>query len=332
VVLVTLLLVVGVSESARVNNFIVFVKLSVLVLFIGIGVFYINLDNWDPFIPPQLTDEHGNPLSGKFGVSGIMAAASWIFFAYVGFEAVSTAAAEAKDPQKDMPFGILGSLLVCTVIYMLVSSVLTGVVHYSRLDVPDPLAVAANEIGISWFKYAVKVGAIMGLSSVMLVLLYGQTRIFYIMSRDGLLPRVFSTVHPRYHTPYINTLLVGAAVAVAAGTVSLDALGNLVNLGTLLAFSLVCFSVLRLHYTHPALERPFSTPGKPFTPVIGIACCFYLIYFLPPDTFRAIGIYLVIGMAIYFLYGQFHSHLAHGEKPGSGDPVFVKAEHDPQVD
>lgn len=332
IVMVTMLLIVGVSESARVNNFIVFVKLSVLLLFICIGVLYIDLDNWHPFIPPQLTDEHGVPIEGKFGFSGIQAAASWIFFAYVGFEAVSTAAAEAKDPQKDMPFGILGSLIVCTVIYMLVSAVLTGVVHYSHLGVPDPLAVAANEIGISWFKYAVKVGAIMGLSSVMLVLLYGQTRIFYIMSRDGLLPQAFCKVHPKFHTPYVNTMLVGAAVAAAAGLVSLDALGNLVNLGTLMAFMLVCFSVFYLHYKSPEIERPFRTPGKPVTPILGILCCGYLIYHLPDDTFKAIGVYLAIGLAVYFLYGQFHSRLAREEKPLPGDPAFVKGPHDPQLD
>lgn len=285
VLAVTALLVVGISESARVNNFIVFVKVSVIFAFIVIGAFYIDTANWHPFIPPQLTDDHGELISGKYGVSGILRAASVIFFAYVGFEAVSTAAAEAKDPQKDMPFGILGSLFVCTVLYMLVSGVLTGIVPYTELNVADPMAVAADKIGLGWFAFLIKVGAIMGLSSVMLVLLYGQTRIFYIMSRDGLLPQFFCKVHPT-HTPYINTILIGVIVAVAAGVTPISVLGDLVSLGTLAAFMIVCVSVLYLRRAEPDLHRPFRTPWVPFVPVMGILFCGYLIAQMPMETFH----------------------------------------------
>ncbi len=329
---VTALLVVGISESARVNNFIVFVKVSVILAFIVIGAFYINTDNWDPFIPPQNTDPQGNPIDGEYGISGVLRAASIIFFAYVGFEAVSTAAAEAKDPQKDMPFGILGSLLVCTALYMLVSGVLTGIVPYTELNVADPMAVAVDKIGLGWFAFLIKVGAIMGLSSVMLVLLYGQTRIFYIMSRDGLLPQFFCKVHPKFHTPYINTILIGCIVAVAAGLTPISVLGDLVSLGTLCAFMIVCISVLYLRKTQPDLHRPFRTPFVPVVPVLGILFCGYLIAQMPLETFIQLKFFFLGGALIYIFYGRTHSHLAKGEKFEHGDPKFIKEPHDPQVD
>ncbi len=334
---VTALLIAGISESARVNNFIVFVKVSVIVAFIIIGAFYIDTSNWDPFIPPQSTDEHGEPIPGAYGISGVLRAASIIFFAYVGFEAVSTAAAEAKNPQKDMPFGILGSLVVCTVLYMLVAGILTGVVHYSHLNVADPIAVAVDTIGLGWFAFIIKVGAIMGLSSVMLVLMYGQTRIFYIMSRDGLLPSAFCKVHPKWHTPYINTITIGIVIAFAAGLTPISTLGDLVSLGTLAAFMIVCISVLYLRKAEPDIERPFRTPFVPAVPVLGVISCAVLLFgMFNSESGGAIAHYMfwfmLVGMVIYFVYGRKHSHLAHGEKPGHGDAVFVKEAHDPQVD
>lgn len=300
---VTLLLTVGVQESASVNNVIVAIKLSVIVAFVLIGVWYINTDNWVPFIP----ENTGVP--GEYGWSGVFRAASIIFFAYVGFEAVSTAAAEAKDPQKDMPFGIIGSLIVCTALYMAVAAVLTGVVPYPKLNVPDPIAVAVDEIGLGWFSFIIKIGAIAGLSSVMLVLLYGQTRIFYTMAKDGLLPQFISKVHPKFHTPYLNTLMVGAVVSLAAATMPIQELGDLVSIGTLSAFAIVCFSVLYLHYKQPQLKRPYSAPFKPWVPLGGIIMCGYLIGTMPLSTFIQLKFFFLAGLVIYFFYGQHHSHL-----------------------
>lgn len=314
---VTALLTIGVSESAKVNNFIVLVKLVVVILFILIGMFYVNLDNWVPFIP-----ENTGP--GHYGWDGIFRAASIIFFAYVGFEAVSTAAQEAKDPQKDMPFGIIGSLVVCTILYIGVSAVLTGIVPYKQLGVADPMAVAVDAIGLGWFAFVIKVGAIMGLSSVMMVLLYGQTRIFFVMSRDGLLPNFFSKVHHKFHTPHVNTMVVGLIVATAAGLTPISILGDLVSLGTLLAFMIVCFSVLYLRKKQPDLPRPFRTPLVPLVPLLGIATCGYLVYsiFFGRDGTGAIvltdsgahvlgltGPYLLVGALIYIVYGYRHSKL-----------------------
>lgn len=311
------LLVVGVSESAKFNNAIVFIKVTIVIMFIAIGAFYVNPDNWHPFIPE-------NTAPGVYGWDGVFRAASIIFFAYVGFEAVSTAAQEAKDPQKDMPFGILGSLLVCTILYMAVSAVLTGIVPYKELGVAEPIALAADKIGLGWFAFFIKIGAITGLSSVMLVLLYGQTRIFFNMSKDGLLPHAFSKVHPKFQTPHINTLTVGVLVAIAAATTPISLLGDLVSLGTLMAFIMVCYSVLRLRKTQPDLPRPFKTPYMPVTPILGMLTCGYLVYsiFFGHDESGAIvltksgaevlhytGPYMIVGILIYMVYGQFNSKL-----------------------
>lgn len=302
IMMVTTLLIVGIKESANVNNVIVAIKLTVIIAFILIGAFFVNMDNWMPFIP-----ENTGP--GKFGVDGVLRAASIIFFAYIGFEAVSTAAAEAKNPQKDVPFGILGSLAICTVLYMAVALVLTGVVPYASLNVADPMAVAVDAIGLGWFSFIIKVGAVAGLSSVMLVLCYGQTRIFYTMSRDGLLPAFFSRVHPKTNTPWINTLVVGTIVAITAATTPIGQLGDLTSLGTLAAFIIVCVSVLYLHYKEPNLKRPFVTPFKPWLPIIGILACGYLVAQLPMDTFIKLKVFFLIGLVIYFGYGRRHSKL-----------------------
>jgi len=257
---VTALLVVGISESASVNNVIVFIKVGVLLLFVGVGAMFIfehqadAIDHWTPFIPE-------NEGGFKYGMPGIFRAASVIFFAYVGFEAVSTAAAEAKNPQKDIPFGILGSLIACTILYMLIALVLTGVVDYSELGVPAPIALAVDRMGTDWFSILIKVGAVAGLSSVMLILTYGQTRVFYAMARDGLLPRFFSTLHDKFRTPWIGTIVLGTIIAVAAAFLPIEILGDLVSLGTATAFGIVCLSVMYLRTREKQLERPFSIPG-----------------------------------------------------------------------
>lgn len=330
---ITLLLIVGVSESATINNIVVFIKLAVVLLFVGIGIFYVNPDNWVPFIPE-------NEAPGVYGWDGVFRAASIIFFAYVGFEAVSTAAQEAKNPQKDMPFGILGSLLVCTVLYIGVAAVLTGIVDYRKLSVPDPMALAVDKIGLDWFSMLIKIGAITGLTSVMLVLVYGQTRIFYVMARDGLMPQIFAKVHSKFHTPYINTVIVGGVVAVAAGMTPISLLGDLVSLGTLAAFMIVCVSVLYMRKYHPELERPFRTPFMPFTPIFGILTCAYLsftifagfdaqgdIVITPSgrDVLHHVGPYMLVGMLIYALYGYRKSVLAHEMREELSENVAVTA-------
>lgn len=312
------LLVVGVSESAKVNNVIVFIKLAVVVMFIAIGAYYVSPDNWHPFIP-----ESTGP--GVYGWGGVFRAASIIFFAYVGFEAVSTAAQEAKNPQKDMPFGILLSLFICTLLYMGVAAVLTGIVPYAMLNVADPIAVAVDHIGLGWFAFLIKIGAITGLTSVMLVLLYGQTRIFFTMSKDGLLPKALSKVHPKFQTPYVNTMIVSLVVALAAGVTPISLLGDLVSLGTLVAFMIVCLTVLYLRKAEPNLPRPFRTPLMPITPILGIMTCGYLVYTIFFGGFFELtesgkkvleytGPYLLIGALIYAFYGRKNSLLLKSMK------------------
>ncbi len=299
---VTALLIVGVRESANVNNFIVLIKVSVILVFIGVGAFYVNPDNWKPFIPENTGHD------GEYGYSGVLKAAGVIFFAYIGFEAVSTAAQETRNPQRNVPIGILGSLVICTLLYILVSGVLTGIVPYKTLNVPDPMAVAVDQLGIGWLAVVVKIGAIMGLSSVMLVLVYGQTRVFFAMSRDGLIPAFFSTVHKKFQTPHLNTLFVGTVIAFAAGLVPLRTLGDLVSAGTLFAFSIICFSVLYLRYKQPEQNRPFKVPLYPVIPILGIIACLYLMYGLR-HTFWTLKFYFLAGLVVYFVYGQFRSKL-----------------------
>ncbi len=307
---VTAMLVVGVSESAKVNNVIVFVKVAVVLLFIGIGAFHIDPANWTPFIPEQVSDllPDGKEIH-KYGLFGVLSGASAIFFAYIGFESVSTAAQEAKNPQRDIPIGILGSLAVCTVLYMGVSAVLTGVVPYKDLGVAEPIALAADHMHLPWFSYLIKLGAIAGLSSVMLVLVYGQTRIFYMMGKDGLLPGLFSRMHPKFQTPHLSTILVGACVAFVAATWQIHDLGNLVSMGTLCAFVIVCFSVLYLRYTAPELNRPYRCPLVPVIPALGILICAGLMYSLGAQVFVQLSWYFIGGVLVYLVYGQFNSKL-----------------------
>ncbi len=306
---ITLILVIGIQESANFNSAIVIVKVTIVLIFIAIASAFVlkhpsvAAANWHPFIPPNEGE------FGKYGWSGIARAAGVIFFAYIGFDAVSTAAQEAKNPQRDMPIGILGSLVICTILYILVSGLLTGMVPYSALNVADPVAVGIDAAGIRWGSFLVKLGAIAGLGSVMLVMLLGQSRVFYSMSRDGLLPEWAGKVHHRFRTPYISSITVGLFVAIFASVIPIGILGELVSIGTLLAFVIVCAGVWILRIRRPDLHRPFKTPWVPFVPIMGIVISFALMASLPFDTWVRLFVWLAIGMAIYFGYSQHHSHV-----------------------
>ncbi len=299
----TTLLVMGTKESARLNNIMVVIKLFVVAAFIGLGAAYVNPAHWHPFMPAN------TGTFGSFGLSGILRGSAVVFFAFIGFDAVSTSAQEAKLPQRDMPIGILGSLTICTLLYLAVAAVLTGLVPYTELNVSDPIAKGVDVIGLTWFSVLIKVGALTGLTTVILVLLYGQGRIFYTMSHDGLLPRTFSQVHPRLQTPYISQILIGAVVTVTAALVPIDVLGELVSIGTLFAFVLVCGAVLYLRRSDAEVFRPFRVPGVPVVPILGILFCLLLMAGLPLMTWVRLAVWLVIGLAIYFSYGRTHSRL-----------------------
>ena len=301
--IMTWLLVVGLRESANINNVIVVIKVIVILLFIILGWNYINPENWVPFIPEN------TGTFGEYGWSGVVRAAGIIFFAYIGFDAVSTAAQEAVNPQKDMPFGILGSLVVCTILYILVGLVMTGIVPYLQLNNPAPIAVAidATGDGLAWLRPIIKIGALAGLSSVILVMLMGQPRIFFSMSKDGLLPKSFGKVHPKYKTPYITTILTGAVAMLVAGIFPIGLLGELVSIGTLLAFVIVCGGVLVLRYKQPNINRPFKTPFFPIVPILGMLSSLALMYFLPIDTWIRLIVWMALGVIIYFGYSRKHS-------------------------
>jgi APA family basic amino acid/polyamine antiporter len=309
--LVTTLLVIGIRESANVNNVIVVIKVGVVLLFIGLAAHAVDPANWHPFIPPN------TGVREQFGPTGVVAGAGVVFFAYIGFDAVSTAAQEAKNPQRDMPIGIIVSLLVCTVLYIIVSAIATGVLPYSQLDVPDPIAKVADAAGLGWISSLIKLGAIGGLSSVILVQLMGQSRIFFTMSKDGLLPPFVNKIHPKYHTPYITTILVGVAVAIPAGFLTVREAGSLVSIGTLLAFAIVSAGVLVLRIREPGLHRPFRTPLVWFVAPMGVLSALYLMWYLPLRTWERLIVWLAIGLAAYFLYGARHSKLA-GSSGASG--------------
>lgn len=305
IVIISCLLILGIKESVRFNNVIVITKVAVLLLFIGFGLSYIDTANWHPFIPAN-TGHFEN-----FGWTGVLTGAGVIFFAYIGFDAVSTAAQETINPQKNMPIGILGSLLICTILYVLVSLVLTGIVSYKELNVDAPVAYAINKTGpaLMWLRPLIKLGAIAGLSSVILVMLLGQPRIFYTMAVDGLLPKFLTKIHPRFHTPYITTIIVGVVAAILAGILPIHILSQLVSIGTLLAFTIVCGSIIVLRKVQPETSRPFRTPWVPFVPIAGMLICVAQMFALPTSTWERLIIWMLIGFAIYFFYGKKHSKL-----------------------
>lgn len=306
VLVLTGLLVLGTRESTRLNNIMVAVKLSIVAVFILVGAAYVTPANWHPFLPEN-TGEFGH-----YGWSGVLRGAGVVFFAFIGFDAISTAAQEAKSPQRDMPIGILASLTICTLLYVLVAGVLTGLVPYPTLNVADPIARGTDAIDLPWLSDLIKLGAIAGLTTVILVLLYGQSRIFLTISRDGLLPPAFSHLHPRRQTPWISQLMVGCVVAFIAAVLPIGILGEMVSIGTLFAFVLVCGAVLYLRRREPGLARPFRAPGAPVVPALGIAFSLLLMAGLPFDTWMRLIIWMAIGLGIYALYGRHHSQLRHG--------------------
>lgn len=301
VVAVAALLVIGIKQSADTNTALVAVKTLVLIVFVVAGAAYVDRDNLIPFVPPNTGQ------FGSFGWSGVLRGAGVMFFAYIGFDAVSTAAQEARRPSRDMPIGILGSLAICTVIYVAVAIVLVGIVPYRELNVADPLAVGIDATGLRWLSPVVKVAALFGLFSTMLVTLLGQTRIFLAMSRDGLLPRAFGLVHPVFKTPYVSTILTGGIIALVAGLTPIDVLSQLVSIGTLLAFVLVSIGIVVLRRTAPDTDRPFRTPWVPLVPIASAVICLAQMVSLPADTWARLVIWLALGLVIYFAYSRRHA-------------------------
>lgn len=310
IAVLTCLLVIGIKESATFNNYMVVTKVSVLLAIIGFGIWYLlghhdlAVKNWTPFIPAN------TGTYGEFGWSGIFKGAAVIFFAYIGFDAVSTAAQEAKNPQKDMPMGIVGSLLICTVLFITISVILTGMSKYTDLNNAAPVVNALQAAGAPFaLRFVVDIAAIAGLSSVILVMLMGQPRIFLSMANDGLLPAFFAKVHPRFKTPYVTTIITGVLSAILGGLMPLSILGEMVSIGTLFAFVIVCISIIVLRKTRPDAPRPFRTPWVPLVPILGAGICLLQMYALPADTWWRLAIWMAIGIAIYFGYSRHHSKL-----------------------
>ena len=301
VLIITWLLARGIQESSKANNVMVIVKLAIILFFIGLGGMFVKPMNWQPFMP--------------HGFSGVMAGAGLVFFAFIGFDAVSTAAEETKNPQKDLPFAIIASLVVCTVLYLLVAAVMTGIVPYQLLNVPDPMAVALNAIHQNWASAIISVGALAGMTSCLLVFSMGQTRILYTMAKDGFLPNRMAEIHPKFSTPYLNTWVVGWVTGIGAALLPIDILAELCNIGTLFAFTVVCLGVLILRKTQPSVPRPFRCPWGPVIPVLGILSNLYLVTFLPVATWIRFGVWVAVGIAIYYLYGQRRIDARLAEEP-----------------
>jgi len=295
-ILLTAMLGWGVRESARVNNIMVIIKIGVVLLFIAVGAGHVKPANWQPFMP--------------FGASGVMSAAALVFFAFIGFDAVTSAAEEVKRPERDLPIGIIGSLAVCTILYVIVAGIMTGIVPYQQfLGVDHPVSLALQYAGENWFAGWVSLGAILGMTTVILVMAYGQTRIIFAMSRDGLLPKKLSQVHPKYHTPFFATWMVGLIFGFIAALVPLNVLAELVNMGTLAAFCLVSIAVIIMRKKRPDLHRAFRCPGVPVVPGLAVAFCLSLMAFLSAITWLAFGIWLVLGLIVYFGYSRHRSEL-----------------------
>ncbi|MEV0603742.1 amino acid permease [Streptomyces sp. NPDC050315] len=321
VLVITAILVAGMKLSSRVTAVVVGVKVTVVLIVIAVGAFFINGSNYDPFVPDSVPSEGGSgwqaPLvqvmfgftPADFGVMGVFAAAAVVFFAFIGFDIVATAAEEARNPQRDVPRGILGSLIICTILYVAVSIVVTGMQKYSRLSTDAPLADAFKDIGHPFWAGLISFGAAVGLTSVSMILLLGQSRVFFAMSRDGLLPRVFSTVHPRFGTPYRSTIALGVVVAVVAGFTSIDVLAELVNIGTLFAFVVVAVGVIILRRTRPDLPRTFRTPLVPLVPILSVMASLWLMINLTAETWLRFAIWMAVGLAFYFVYGRSHSRM-----------------------
>ncbi|MEU1228355.1 amino acid permease [Streptomyces sp. NPDC005828] len=322
VLVLTVVLVLGMKLSARITAVVVAIKVTVVMIVIVAGLFFIVGDNYHPFIPPAVSPPGGtsgwtSPMvqlifgyePTNFGVMGIFTAASVVFFAFIGFDVVATAAEETKLPQRDMPRGILGSLLICTVLYVAVALVVTGMQKYTELSTSAPLADAFKAAGHPWYAGVISFGAAVGLTTVCLILLLGQTRVFFAMSRDGLLPRFFSITHPKFRTPYRPTILLGVIIAIVAGFTSINELATLVNIGTLFAFVMVAIGVIILRRTRPDLHRAFRTPWVPVLPILSVAASVWLMLNLPGETWFRFAVWMVIGLVVYFLYGRGHSRL-----------------------
>ncbi|MFG3101289.1 amino acid permease [Streptomyces sp. NPDC048182] len=336
VLVLTGILVLGMKLSARVTSVVVAIKVAVVLVVIIAGAFFVKSSNYDPFIPKSKPVDAGSSLDSplvqlmfgwapaNFGVMGIFTAASVVFFAFIGFDVVATAAEETKNPQRDMPRGIIGSLIICTLLYVAVSIVVTGMQNYTQLSVDAPLADAFKATGHPFFSGVISFGAAVGLTTVCLILLLGQTRVFFAMSRDGLLPRFFSRVHPRFRTPYRPTILLGVIIAIVAGFTSLSELAELVNIGTLFAFVVVAIGVIILRRTRPDLPRAFRTPLVPWLPILSVAASLWLMLNLPAETWVRFAVWMVIGFALYFFYGRTHSRLARGELEEGVSPTGQK--------
>ncbi|MFD4140111.1 MULTISPECIES: amino acid permease [unclassified Streptomyces] len=321
VLVLTAILVVGTKLSARITAIVVAIKVTVVLMVIIAGLFFIKADNYSPFVPPAEPQPAGSGLHApliqvlfgfeptNFGVMGIFTAASLVFFAFIGFDVVATAAEETRNPQRDMPRGILGSLLICTVLYVAVTLVVTGMQYYKEMSATAPLAEAFKSVDQPFFAGAISLGAAVGLITVSMILLLGQTRVFFAMSRDGLLPRFFSITHPKFRTPYRATVVLGVAIAIIAGFTSLEKLAELVNIGTLFAFVVVALGVIVLRRTRPDLHRAFRTPWVPVVPILSIAASLWLMLNLPTETWLRFGVWMLIGVVVYFLYGRSHSRL-----------------------
>jgi APA family basic amino acid/polyamine antiporter len=337
VLVLTGIICLGIKVSSRINFVVVTIKLAVVLLVIVVGAFYINTDNWVPFIPPSgSTGATGTPAApsllqdlgfapGTFGISGIFTAAALVFFAFIGFDVVATAAEETRRPQRDLPIGIFASLGICALLYVLVSLVITGMVPYTDVKVDAPLAEAFRSVGLPVIATIISVGALAGLTTVMMILLLGQSRVFFAMSRDRLLPPVFSKVSERFGTPYRTTLVTGVVVAAMAALIPLTELAELVNIGTLFAFVLVSIGVIVLRRTRPDLPRAFRCPGVPYVPILAALASLYLMLNLPADTWIRFGIWMAIGFVVYFAYGARHSRLATAAQTGYGAPEETPA-------